>query len=680
MAPKYDDNSARKAHSSASSSKAQNRAQNWTAIPHERELPLPTKRSLGSAITSMSWLKSWPMVMLVIFGFLGTVGTTAVFSLFRTPGTPNCRTIFWPTASASLRLQCAETYAERGDAKSLLAAIDLVDRLPEDHPLRRDIINTRIEDWANLLLDLAERAFEEGDIEGAIDNARKIPAQTAAADVVEDRIVRWKTIWEEGESLFETAINRLKEKNFQSAFTLSVALLDVDNEYWATEKYGELTQSISRAREDSRKLSKALESAKAGTLKGFSSALDQLEEIAEESVFYTEAREEREKIANEMLLTGERLLANRKLAEARAMVGAIPRDTGLREEIADFQIFAAAYQQAWTSSIGGLEAAINQMRRLGNNRPSYSRAQRLIAQWQQEIREIALLTQARERASRGSTADLTAAIAIANQVSRNSPQWKATETQISEWRSRVETVQDRPILERADQLAVGGTPDNLRAAIQEARKISAQRTLGEEAAERVATWRDRIQRIEDQPMLDQARLSASAGDLTSAIAIASRIGSDRALYDTARSDIERWQAQETGRQRLSEATRVAARGTADAIAQAITIAQQVPTQSNRKFSANRQIDRWSWNLLSEAERLASLLNFQRAVSLAAQIPAQAEAHEAAQLRIRTWQSSIRQPERVPSSAIDTSTETTEGPALDRNGSPIDLELSQPSTE
>ncbi|MBE9060951.1 chromosome segregation ATPase [cf. Phormidesmis sp. LEGE 11477] len=675
MTSKYDDSEPQTGHPSTSS-------QNWTAAPPDQELSLPGKRSLGATLLGMGWLRSWPLVMLVIFGFLGTVGTTAVFSLFRMPSSPNCRTIFWPTASAALRLQCAETYAEKGDVKSLLAAIDLVDQLPEDHPLRQDIINRRIEDWANLLLDLAERSFEEGDIEGAIDNARKIPAQAAAASVVEERIVRWKEIWKEGADIFNTATDRLKEKNFQSAFTLSVALLDVDNQYWATEKYADLTKLISLAREDGRKLSKALASAKAGTLKGFTSALDQLEKIDEESVFYEEAQKERKEIASSMLLAGEQLLADRQLQSARAMLNAIPRDAGLGEEVADLQIFAAAYQQAWLSTIGGLEGAINQMNRLGKSRPLYGKGQRLIAQWQQEIREINLLSQARERAVRGSTADLTAAIALANQISRSSTQWEAAEKQIGEWRSRVETVQDRPILERATQLAAGGSPDNLRAAIQEARKISAKRTLGPEAAERIATWRDRIQRIEDQPLLDQARRRASAGDVAGAIAIASRIGEGRALHRTAQSDIGRWQAQETGRQRLGAATRASSRGTGEALSEAIRLAQQVPAQSDSKFNADRQINRWSWDLLREAEGSANLLDFQRAINLASQIPSQTEAYDSAQLRIQSWQERTRQPEGIsrPTSNDSTDTPTETRPPLGGNGFPLNLEQAQPPNE
>ena len=680
MTFKYDDKDARKARPSASPQKARplpslpRQPEDWKAMPHDRELPLPVKRSFTGSLLGMSWLRSWPMVVLVIFGFLGTVGTTAVFSLFHMPGTPNCRTIFWPTASAALRLQCAETYAEKGDVKSLLAAIKLVDQLPEDHPLRQDIINTRIEDWANLLLDLAERSFEEGDIEGAIENARKIPSRTAASKAVEDRIVRWKKIWKEGSDIFDTATDRLKEKNFQAAFTLSVALLDVNNKYWATEKYAELTQLIGLARDDSRKLSKALGSAKAGTLKGFVAALDQLDEIGEESVFYDEARRERKNIANKMLLAAEQLLADRQSNAAKAMLNAIPQDTGLKAEIADFQIFAAAYQQAWLGNIGGLEEAINQMSRLGKNRPSYGKGQRLIAQWQQEIKEISLLSQARERATRGSTVDLTAAIAIASQISRGSTQWKEAEKQIGEWRSRVETVQDRPILERADQYAAGGSPDSLRAAIQEARKISAKRTLGAEAAERIADWRNRIERIEDQPLLDQARRRASAGDLVGAIATASQISKDRALYSTARSDINRWQAQETGRQRLFEATRAAARGSAEALSEAISLAQQVPAQSDSRFSADRQIDSWSWDLLREAEDSANLLNFQRAVTLAGRIPSQAEAYDSAQVRIRAWQDT-RQSESRP--AAEAPSDTAETTPLDADGLPSNLELVSP---
>ena len=135
------------------------------SLPAEATTTNTGQSGLSSSLLGWRWLKSWPMVVLIIFGILGTAGTVAVVSLFRIPNLPNCRAIFWPTASASLRLQCAESYAQQGDVDNLLAAIALVDRLPEDHPLRADI-NERIEDWANQVLNLAERSFEAGDLEG----------------------------------------------------------------------------------------------------------------------------------------------------------------------------------------------------------------------------------------------------------------------------------------------------------------------------------------------------------------------------------------------------------------------------------------------------------------------------------------------------------------------------------
>ncbi|MEL6603535.1 MAG: chromosome segregation ATPase [Cyanobacteria bacterium J06614_10] len=638
-----------------------------------------TSSKLGSLLTTVMgvrWLRSWPLVMLVLFGILGVAGTSAIVSLFRIPTLPNCRAIFWPTASASLRLQCAESYAAEGDVKNLLAAIALVDRLPKDHPLREDIIDDRIETWANLVLDLAERSFEEGELEEAIESARKIPARTAAAEVVEERIERWQAIWKEGEDGFNSAVEKLKAKDFQGAFTLSVVLLDVPNRYWATEKYNELTKMISLAREDSRRLSEALGFAKEGTVKGFTEALKRLKEISEDSVFNAEVQSERKKIAREMLELGETALAERNLSDAQALLNAIPRDIGLDEEIADFQIFVTAYQQAWTGNVSGLENAINRMKTLGKRRPLYQKGQQLIAQWESEIQDIAILNQARERADRGSTADLTAAISIASQISRRSPQWDSAAEQIGDWRTRVETVQDRPILERADRLASVGTPDNLRAAIQEARKISSGRTLGPEADERIATWTGRIQRIEDQPLLDQARQRASTGDRAGAIAIASRIGEGRALYATAQDDIGRWQLQENGRQRLGEAVNAAASGDADGLSNAIDIASRVPAGSDSRARADSQINRWSWDLLRQAEATANR-NLETAITLASRIPEGAEAYASAQVRIGNWQETLRRIEaaRRPSDAAP-------APVVEGNGDdlPQEIELAPGDTE
>lgn len=696
MASKYDaDNSAFPKRPSASSSHPKKIPSKIFAADTSAQKPIHLAPQNGSAahpkvsssgstylpqppdrLSNRRWLKRWPLMALVLFGIIGTVGTTAVVSLFRVPNLPNCRAIFWPTASASVRLQCAEAYADQGGVKNLLAAIALVDQLPEDHPLRPDI-NRRIEGWATQVLDLAERSFEEGNIEEAISSAKKIPAKTAAAGLVKDRIARWQKIWQEGQADFDEAIVKLKAKNFQAAFSLSVKLLDVPNKFWSTVKYNELTKLIAQGREDARKMSEALDLAKAGTVKGFTAALKKLKEIGEESVFYTEAQTKRTDIAKQMLTVSENLLADRQLSDAQAMLSAIPRDAGLDKEIEDFQIFVTAYRQAWSGTAGGLETAISRMKALGKNRPRYAKGQQLIAQWQGELRNISLLNQAQERAARGSTVDLKAAIAIAQQVARNSPQSDDANKQISQWRTQVETAEDRPILEQADRLAAVGTPDNLRAAIQEAKKISSGRTLGKEADDRIANWTGRIQRIEDQPVIDQARQRAQNGDWAGAIATASRIGKGRALYGTAQDDIDEWQAEETGRLRLGEAVDAASRGDANSLVNAIAIAQRVPAQSDSRSRADSQIDNWSWDLLRQAETTANR-SVERAINLARKIPSQAEAYDPAQIRIRDWQATLsriedaRRPAPAPSRG-----NSPPVPAVGENGLPTNLELAPP---
>ena len=54
----------------------------------------------------------WQFWSLASLSTVVGVGVVSAVSLFRIPNLPNCRAIFWPTASATTRVQCAEAYAE----------------------------------------------------------------------------------------------------------------------------------------------------------------------------------------------------------------------------------------------------------------------------------------------------------------------------------------------------------------------------------------------------------------------------------------------------------------------------------------------------------------------------------------------------------------------------------------
>ena len=95
----------------------------------------PRMQQLRQQLGRLSW-QSWALVLVLACGGIGFTATTM---LLRLPANPNCPRIFWPIASASMRLYCAQLEADAGTVESLLRAIELVAVLPQDHPLRGEI-------------------------------------------------------------------------------------------------------------------------------------------------------------------------------------------------------------------------------------------------------------------------------------------------------------------------------------------------------------------------------------------------------------------------------------------------------------------------------------------------------------------------------------------------------------
>jgi hypothetical protein len=87
---------------------------------------------------------------------------------------------------------------------------------------------------------------------------------------------------------------------------------------------------------------------------------------------------------------------------------------------------------------------------------------------------------------------------------------------------------------------------------------------------------------------------------------------------------------------------VAQRGNAEALGDAIRLAQAVPDGSPQKTEANQALTRWSWDLFRMAETEAQY-NLQRAIEIAETVPTQTEAYAEAQLRLRQWRSQLAPP-------------------------------------
>lgn len=605
----------------------------------EQPWPVPSspRLSLGQRIA-----KQWPLWTIGALAAVMGLGAVSAVSLLRIPNLPNCRAIFWPTASATTRIQCAEAFAEQGTVEGYLEAIALIEALPPDHPLRGEI-SQRIETWADRILDLAEQTFQAGQLQEAITMARRIPNHTAASQVVAERVEEWNQIWQDAEATYTAAEDHLKNLKFQEAFTQATQLLKVRNTYWSTVKYDELTAKIAAARDTLNELGRAKRLADQRTLAAIKEAIGIAQEVPSDNPLHGEAQKVLGEFGDILLEMAEEALNRRNAEEAQQMLSAIPSNLNFGPAIADMRTIIEASQMSWQGGITSLEGAISRLQSIDSSRPRYGVAQRLISQWQTEVEGRTQLEWAQQLALGGTAADLRAAITEAEAISRNNPMWDEAQAEIDGWRNQVETAEDRPILEEARQFARLG---DLNAAIATARRIGSGRALHSEAQDLIRGWRGDQERTEDGPLLAQAQQLATAGQFQDAIAMASRIGRGRALYDQAQDDIATWRRQVQGQQQLQRAYQLAQQGSVNALVEAIEAAQEVPEDSPQRPEALRVLNRWSFDLLQLAESEARL-NPTRAAEIAAAIPPQTEAYAQAQLRLREWQVTPISPQTAP---------------------------------
>ncbi|MBC7969376.1 MAG: chromosome segregation ATPase [Verrucomicrobia bacterium] len=593
------------------------------------------------------WLYSWKF-WLVATG-LGSVGTgaLALALLLQMPGLPNCPAIFWPLASASLRFECARLAASKQTSNDLLEAIALVDSLPKDHPLREEA-DRLVELWSLEVLKLAEADFNAGKLNEAIAAARRLSPKVSAYKLVEERVQRWQAIWQKAETFYRKAEESLRDLDWRQAFSYSVRLLDVDNTFWQTTKYNELTGKINTARADGNTLGKAQRLADYGGLNDLLEAIKLAQSIGQNSYVHQAAQKAIGEFGQKMVDLAQAMLDRRDLQGALNVLDKIPDIANLNEQVKDLTVLANAQSQVWQNTVPEIEEAISQAQRIRPDRPLYRKAQQLIVRWQLEIEAIAQLEKARILSQPGTVNDLAAAIAEASTIPRSNPRWSDVQKQIQTWTAQIQTIEDRPLLDQAEQTATQGDMTALQAAVAQANQITQGRALYKEAQGKARRWTGQIQQIQDQPYLDRAREFANAGDLVSAVRTAEQIGAGRALYADAQVDVKQWRSQlrtqelqVQAQQKLQTARQLANTGSPAGLANAIGAADQVPAGSALRSDADNAINEWSTQLLQVAKS-QSVYDVPGAIAVAQKIPARSSVYTEAQQEIRAWKRSMGQ--------------------------------------
>ena len=606
----------------------------------DRPSNLPTPAPAGRRVSRLGFLRSWQFWTLSSTVAVVAVGGLAAALLFKLPAIPNCPSTFWPTASASLRIYCAQLAANKQTVDDLLEGIELINTLPKDHPLRPEV-DRSIQQWSQDILTLAATTFDRGDLKGAIAIAQRIPANTSAHREVAERIKRWQAVWGEAEGIYQKAEDALLEQDPRLAFNVAVQLLDVGNTYWETVKYQELTDLITASREDGNKLAKIRRLGKRGGLKNLLSAVAMVQEIKPNSPVFPAAQRLLNSLGKDMLALADDEMRRRDLAGALAIIEQIPDTANLKSEIQDFSTLAQARAATWNGSASDIEAAIGQAQRIRRDRPLYGKAQELIADWQVELRDLAVLSRAQQIAELGGIDDLRAAIGEASQIPRRNPRGDDARTQISRWTRDIQTSEDRPILDQAEQMAIPGDLDSLQSAIAIANRIGRGRALYADAQEQVRVWTRQVQQMQ-APLIEPAALEvpgtaiAPAASGRAANSTGSNAATPRVPAEITLVPSQRQAEQSSDQATLMEAYNTANTGTPTMLVSAIQTANQVSASSPWRSEADRLIEFWSQQVLQIAQQTAPN-DAATAIALARTIPPRTGSYAQAQQLIDQWQ-------------------------------------------
>lgn len=584
------------------------------------------------------FLKKWQFWLAVSLMMSVGMGFVAISSLLNLTSQSNCSKIFWPTASANDRFFCAQEAASKRTADDLLRAIELVNALPQDHPLRPRI-NGQIDRWSQDILRLGNASFQEGKLEEGIAIARKVPQNVPAYPTVQKQIEKWQSIWSDAEKIYRTAEDHLRQEEWTLAFRQATLLLDSGNTFWESAKYEELTKVIQATRAEGNKLVKARNTASDGSLDNLVTGIKLAQGIGQNSYLYQSANKLIAEFSKKIMAIAQKRLQAGDWQQATAIVNQIPEAGNLKEQIQDFNLLASATAQGVTGSVDGLSKAIEIAQKLNSGRPLYKQAQDLVGRWQQEIADVKVLDLASRLAAPGGVNDLRAAIAQLQTVPESNPRRSEVRTQINRLSRQIELLEDSPYLQRANDLANTGDPNSLEAAVAQASRISQGRALYGEAQGKIQAWIERRQRLQDQPFLERAQQLAARGNLGEAIEMARRIRSGRVLYDEARSNIRNWESQFQGEQGLQSARQAARAGTADALQSAISLALQVPDSSSLRWQATEAIDEWSQRILAIGVEQSSS-DVAGAIATLKKIPSGSRVFEQARSQIQVWEQSL----------------------------------------
>jgi hypothetical protein len=569
----------------------------------------------------------WSAFWAVLAAMIGGTGITSYLLLIAVPPTPNCQGVL-PISTDSERLYCAQVGADTQEIPKLRAAVDLVKGWTDRHPLYGES-QRLLKSWSEDLNRIGRKQFNDGKIEQAIATLKIIPTNSPVYDRTQITIAKWSSEAQDSAKIDAKFEHSMKSGDWNQAFAILQRVQQMRGTYWNTYKHEKMSSKLAQERDGWDKLQEAkdaLENKEGGYTVGAKrpdlartsaaakdkdkdkvelplpkepepilKAMQLANQINPTTYVYQEGQTLRSKWSKHLVQLSIGLYKSQNFNEAIAIAQKVPQDVSVYRDAQDWVKLNQAHVWAGKRHVLALMDAVAQAKKIPKTSSIYTLARTKQSNWQGMLKQQTQLQWAKTIASFQQPATLALAIETAKQVPVQSELGQTIQGEISTWSRQIETIDNRVILAKAKQIAGNGESlANLKTAVRLAGKITKDRPMGEEITAVVAEWTEKIQIVEDRPILASAIEIAKRGDLAQAIAVANRIAPGRSLYQNAQAEARYWAMElqtVADRKTLDNAIYIYRQGKiSEAIELADTIARRSPIYSDaRAYSLNWRV-------------------------------------------------------------------------------------------
>lgn len=445
-------------------------------------------------------------------------------------------------------LSCAQTAADDGDLEAVLTGLTLVQGWGPDHWLSHET-RPLVEEWSAVVVAAAEQELRQGRRDEAEALIAHIPPGSVWHRAGQDLLSGWNQEWEEGSALVAKVQTAMADQDWRTASAQMLALGELTHPHWREEQVLALSRQIQAEQQAHTHIRRAVNRASAGGTERLMDAMELLLPLTPDLLAHTTAQTYLDRWGDLLLAEGLQHWYSGDLDRAMQIAEAVARHPNRAKAAQELIWLSQARQLArqslgdWKVNPGQMATMYRAMllaNRIPTDSPYHPQAQSSLDTWRTHLEGMGTLQLAQMAGGVHQVNTLKLAIRQAELIPPDHPRRTQAQTLLAHWRQALERLEDAPYLSQAHHWAKANTPAGLRQAIASASRITAHRALRREAQGWIYVWTHQLQTLEDRPVLDRAYALAEQGQLSQAVAEASMVRSGRALYDEAQTAMGQW--------------------------------------------------------------------------------------------------------------------------------------------